>query len=315
MVTQAQPSIPFVESHDQQLEHGNFSSSTSGPAPSKLVIATFNIRYAVGSFLITGSLLRRFGLRLPRRRSAVVLRHIEEAALALSTGTSMPRVDILALQEADKETVRAGNVHVAKELARKLQMCFVHAALNIPRGKEQKPNRWYLDFEEHIATTDNGDTGLAVLSRFPIVDATRVELPWSDCEWRPRLALETTFSVGRNTLRVYNAHIDPHANTDDQLEQHRKIIELAEKAAGPTVLLGDFNTLTSESRLRMRGLLETHGFTTPFPNGLATWRAGLIRLQPDWIFVRDVKVARCGVTRGLSVSDHWPVWAEIVIDS
>ena len=315
MVTQAQPSSPFVESQDPQLEYGNFGPSPSAPAPTKFVIATFNIRYAVGSFLITGSLLRRLGVRLPRRRSALIRRHIDEAAAALSTGNRMPRVDILALQEADKETVRAGNLHVAKELARKLQMNFVHAALNIPRGKEQEPNRWYLDFEEPIATTDTGDTGLAVLSRFPIADAKRVELPWSDCEWRPRLALETTFSVGRKSLHIYNAHIDPHANTEDQLEQHRTILELAEKESGPTLILGDFNTLTSESRLRMRGLIETHGFTTPFPNGLATWRAGLIRLQPDWIFVRDVKVVRWGVARGLSVSDHWPVWAEIYIDN
>jgi endonuclease/exonuclease/phosphatase family metal-dependent hydrolase len=227
----------------------------------------------------------------------------------------MPRVDILALQEADKQTARAGGVHVARELARELQMHYAHASLNVPGGEEQKSKKWYLDFEERIPTDDSGDTGLAVLSRFPISSVTRVDLPWSDCAWRPRLAIETISSFGETNLHVYNAHIDPHATTDEQLEQHRAIIARAKQTGGPTVLLGDFNTLTSESRMRMRALLETHGYMTPFPNGVATWRSGFIRLQPDWIFVQDVNVTRWGVARGLKVSDHWPVWAELVIDS
>ena len=120
--------------------------------------------------------------------------------------------------------------------------------------------------------------------------------------------------MGQKTLTVFNAHIDPHAETDDQLEQHKAIIAVAQKVDGPTVLLGDFNTLTRESRVRMRGLLESHGYTTPFRDGVATWRAGLIRLQPDWIFVRDAHVLRLGVARRLRVSDHWPVWVELDLD-
>lgn len=304
----------FVESQDLSIERGIFASDVTGPAPSKVIIATFNIRYAVGSHLISGSLLRRVGLGMPRRKPSLVSNNIQRAAVALSAGTDMPRVDILALQEADKQTARAGGVHVARELARVLQMNYVHASINIPRGKEPESKQWYLDFEEHIATDESGDTGLATLSRFPITNTTRVDLPWFDCEWRPRLAIESTVSLGEKNMHIYNAHIDPHASTDEKLEQHRAIIASAEKAVGPVILLGDFNTLTNESRTRMRGLLESQGYTSPFRDGTATWRAGLIRLQPDWIFVRDAHVSRCGVTRGLSVSDHWPVWAEIVVD-
>ena len=47
------------------------------------------------------------------------------------------------------------------------------------------------------------------------------------------------------------------------------------------------------------------------PTGTGTWRAGLLRLHPDWIFVRGPRVVRWGVARPLSVSDHWPVWAEL----
>ena len=315
MATIVQDSHSLIESQDVPIELGTSASSSTDQAPSKLIIATLNIRYAVGSHLISGSIVRRLGLGMPRRRPALVARHIQQAALFLSAGTRMPRVDILALQEADTRTARAGGVHVARELASELQMNYAHASMNIPRGQEQKSTRWYLDFEEHIATDDSGDTGLATLSRFPFTGTTRVDLPWYECAWRQRLAIESIVSLGRTNLYVYNAHIDLHATTDEKLEQHKAIIKRAEKAVGPTVLLGDFNTLTSESRLRMRGLLESHGYTTPFSNGVATWRSGLIRLQSDWIFVRDVRVSRWGVARGLNVSDHWPLWAEIVIDN
>jgi endonuclease/exonuclease/phosphatase family metal-dependent hydrolase len=77
------------------------------------------------------------------------------------------------------------------------------------------------------------------------------------------------------------------------------------------VLLGDFNTLTRESRAETRRLLEAAGYTSPLPSRTATWRAGLYRLHADWIFTRGVRVTRWGVARPLSVSDHWPVWAEI----
>lgn len=314
MATQEQASSPNIESQDSSIERGTFASPATGPPPSSIIIATFNIRYAVGSHLISGSLFRRIGLGMPQRRPALVSTNIQRAALALSDGTRLPRVDILALQEVDKQTTRAGGVHVARELARELSMDYAHVSMNIPRGQEPESKRWYLDFEEHIATDDNGDTGLATLSRFPIAKTTRIDLPWRECAWRQRLAIESVVPLGRRTLRIYNAHIDLHATTDEKLEQHRAIIERAERVRGPAVLLGDFNTLTAESRLRMRSLLESRGYTTPFRNGIATWRSGLIRLQSDWIFVRDAHVSRWGVARGLSVSDHWPVWVEIVLD-
>jgi endonuclease/exonuclease/phosphatase family metal-dependent hydrolase len=315
MATLEQASVSFEVSGREEIERGSFAPNIPRGAATKLIIATYNIRYAVGSYLITGSLLRRLGLRMQGRRQRLVARHIARAARALSCGDRMPRVDVLALQEADKQTARAGGIHVARELARALEMHYAHASLNLPREEAAKANKWYLDFEEHLAPDESGATGLAMLSAFPFDRAARLELPWTECAWRPRLALETVIRVGGKKLHLFNAHIDPHAGTDEQLDQHTAIIARSLGASGPTVLLGDFNTLTSESRVRMRGLLESHGYATPFRDGEATWRAGLIRLHTDWIFVRDVRVTRCGVARGLGVSDHWPVWAELDLSS
>ena len=277
----------------------------------RLVIVSYNIRYAVGSFLITGSLFRRAGLSMPLRRPRLVARHIKEAARALSDGARLPPADIIALQEADKGTLRAGGVHVARELARRLRMRYAHAALDLPRDEEPKPKQWYLDFEEHIPATDQGETGIAMLSRLPFKRVERVELPWSECAWRPRLALAARFDLGAHSLHIFNSHIDPHASTDDQLSQHAAVLARADEGGGPTILLGDFNTLTRAACVRIREFLEARGYLSPLPTRLATWRAGLIRLHPDWIFVRGARVERWGVARPLGVSDHWPVWVEI----
>jgi endonuclease/exonuclease/phosphatase family metal-dependent hydrolase len=283
------------------------NQSVAGP----IVVASFNIRYAVGSFLISGSLCRRAGLAWPSRRSALVRSNIAKAARLFQSNELLPAPDILALQEADVQTVRAGHQHIARELAVQLGMSYAHGPAGIPRGSEPRNKQWYLDFEEHIGIDDNGDTGIAILSRLAMIDLRRVELPWTECPWRPRLALAATFSFGGARLLVVNAHIDPHASVKEQGDQHRAILAHAKAHTGPVVLLGDFNTLSREGCRAMRSLLEEGGYTTPMQSRTATWRAGLIRLHMDWIFTRGVTVKRWGVARPLSVSDHWPVWAEI----
>jgi endonuclease/exonuclease/phosphatase family metal-dependent hydrolase len=298
-----------------ELESGSFREAAAPATSSKLVIASYNIRYAVGSFLISGSLLRRAGLSIPRRRPALVARHLRRAALALTDGKRLPPADIVALQEADKATRRAGGHDIARELAEALKMEYASAFTNLPRDAEPHVKQWYLDFEEHIASNDAGDTGIALLSRLPLAAAERVALPWTECAWRPRLALSATIQAGAVKLHLFNSHIDPHAAIEEQLAQHEAVLARADKQSGPVILLGDFNTLSRNSCVSMRELLESRGYSTPMPTSAKTWRAGLIRLHTDWIFTRGLNVTRWGVARGLGISDHWPVWVEVDINT
>ncbi len=299
--------------HRDEVERGSFAPDFNATAHTlqKFVVVSFNIRYAVGARLISGSLLRRVGVRRPGRRASLVGRNLERAAEIFTQGRRLPTVDLIALQEADRGTVRAGNHHVARELAQQLRMDYVHAAMKLPRGEPPKANHWYLDFEEHISGDEDGTTGVALLSRLPLAHVARVELPFAECAWRPRLALAASIEVAARRVRVFNSHIDPHAGVGEQLAQHEAVLVHAARTNEPTILLGDFNTLTPDARTQMRRLLEAHGYRTPQPTGVATWRAGLIRLHTDWIFARGLRVLRWGVARPLSVSDHWPVWAEL----
>lgn len=309
--TSALPSI------GNRIEVGNFADAQDEAIShtlQRLVIATYNIRYAVGSYLITGSLLRRFRIRRPARRWQLIERHLNRAAAVFVENGNMPPVDILALQESDAGTERAGGHNIAQELSRRMSMHYAFVGMDTPRDAPEQPKKWYLDFEEHIAPTDTGDTGVALLSRLPPASVARLDLPWQICQWRPRLCIYGQFRIGSTPLHIFNSHIDTHASTDAQLTQHEAVLERAEEYARrsePTILVGDFNTLTRDAGVRVRHFLEARGFTTAFPTGTTTWRAGLIRLQPDWIFTCNVTVTRCGVLRPLGVSDHFPIWIEL----
>jgi endonuclease/exonuclease/phosphatase family metal-dependent hydrolase len=314
MASNVQPERRYAVPPELEIERGDFATRTaSTEASSRLVVVTYNIRYAVGSHLIGGSLLRRAGLGWPGRRPRLVESNIRKAARILTDGAEMPRADVVALQEADRATLRAGGRHVARELAAALGMSYVRAHVPTPADVEPGDRKWWLDFEERMLRGEEGDTGVALLSRLPLSLPKRIELPWGVCPWRPRLAVSASVPFGGRVLHVFNAHIDTHATVEGQLKQHRVVLAQAEHSAGsePTVLLGDFNTLDDEGRHAARALLESNGYTTPLPTNTATWRSGPIRHHFDWIFVRGARVLRWGVARVRGVSDHWPVWVEI----
>jgi endonuclease/exonuclease/phosphatase family metal-dependent hydrolase len=299
----------------EKLEFGDPKQHSIATQPSsKLVVASYNIRYAVGRFLISSGLLRKLGISGHRKRAYQVGENIRQVSEVLNAAKLMPIPDVVALQEADKETVRAGGHHVARELAEALEVSWVHAPAGIPRGQPPVARQWWLDFEEQIGLHDTGDTGVALLSRYPLEDVTRIDLPWHECPWRPRLAMAATISLGNNRLRILNAHVDPHAAVGGQLEQLEELAAEAQKHFGPTLVLGDFNTLSKRKCSETRTFMEARGFQTPIPTGTPTWRGAGIRLHADWIFYRDLKITNWGVARPLNVSDHWPIWAEIVVE-
>src|SRR5829696_5369862 len=158
MASTARPDSRYSVPPELEIERGDFAAHTSSAEESsRLVIVTYNIRYAVGSHLIGGSLLRRAGLGWPGRRTRLVGQNIHRAARTLSEGASLPRADVIALQEADRGTVRAGGRHVARELAAALGMNYARAHVPTPADAEPKGRRWWLDFEERMLRGEEGD--------------------------------------------------------------------------------------------------------------------------------------------------------------
>jgi endonuclease/exonuclease/phosphatase family metal-dependent hydrolase len=278
---------------------------------SNLVLASYNIRYAVGRFLIASGLLRKLGLNTPFARAMAVQKNVSKAARAFTENALLPRPDILALQEADKSTGRSGKRHVAAELATFLNMPYFHAAAGIPRGVLPQKREWWLNFEEQIGLYDAGDTGVALLSRVPLEDVSRLDLPWHDCPWRPRVAIAATFGWRDQRVRLFNVHLDPHGPSGNQHRQIENVLEQAQTYDGPTVILGDFNSLSKRKAIEIRRLMECAGYISPQPTGTSTWRGAGLRFHADWIFGRGIEFTRWGVAKPLDVSDHWPIWVEI----
>ncbi len=296
---------------DKGIEIGDRESTTHERDRSSLVLASYNIRYGVGSHLISSGLWRKIGINPPRPRVAAVAQNLKTAARAFSDNSLLPRPDILALQEADKETGRAGGQHVAAQLADELGVSYVHVGAGIPRGIKPEQREWWLNFEEQIGLNDPGDTGVALLSRLPLRDIERIDLPWHKCAWRPRLAMGATIELMGQPVRIFNVHVDPHGPIDNQHQQIEALLEQAEQFRGPRVIMGDFNTLSKEKAIEIRRLMESRNYSTPFPTGTPTWRGAGLRFHADWIFVNGFEVQRWGVVKPLNVSDHWPIWAEV----
>jgi hypothetical protein len=115
------------------IEIGNAGRPGESPEKrSRLVLASYNIRYAVGRYLIASGLLRKFGYNFPTRRAEAIRQNIRLAAEIFSNNELLPPPDILALQEADKETGRAGKQHVAARLADDLDVEYVHVGAGCP---------------------------------------------------------------------------------------------------------------------------------------------------------------------------------------
>ena len=90
---------PLKES--EQIEFGDIGpSETTRSDAAKIVVASYNIRYAVGRFLISSGVLRKTGLLGSRGRESKVAEHILRAARAFLEDRLLPAVDLLPNQNS-----------------------------------------------------------------------------------------------------------------------------------------------------------------------------------------------------------------------
>src|SRR5216684_1148525 len=132
------------------------------------------------------------------------------------------QADLVALQEVDLETQRAGGVNELAELARLTDM---HAAF----GKA-------MDYS-------GGAYGVAILSRWPLRNTRNDPLPSFD-DREPRTALTVDVKAGEigPLLEFTSTHLDQNRNSENRLAQARYLNErLAREDGQATILAGDMN--------------------------------------------------------------------------
>jgi endonuclease/exonuclease/phosphatase family metal-dependent hydrolase len=206
----------------------------------------------------------------------------------LSRDPQLASAHVWALQEV--RTSKTSNF--TKDMAQRLGMHYAHAIAR-PRG--------------------GGWEGLAFLTRFPISDAERLELPHLDTGDRLRIGLFVTISLGENKFRLCNVHLPIKMDHNKRIEQIRLILDnFGRSGSRGQIVLGDFNTITGGLRRLYNTVLVNQGFSTPFEGNSKTYQKYFfLRFKLDWIYLKGLESLNHGIEQKVKASDHRPVWIDV----
>jgi endonuclease/exonuclease/phosphatase family metal-dependent hydrolase len=201
------------------------------------------------------------------------------------------KVDLVALQEVDRNTERTGRRDFVKELSALTGLTNVF-------GKN-------IDLE-------GGEYGNAILSWYPILKATNYHLP-KVVPGEQRGLLVTTIPTPMGHVVFCAVHLDHRRPEEDRLASIEAIHARLKESGRMTIVAGDFNaTPQSETYKRMvaGGFSDAwerigvgDGFTIPSENP---------RSRIDYVFYRGL-TARSATVLNSNASDHLPLIAELVV--
>ena len=164
-----------------------------------------------------------------------------------------------------------------------------------------------------------GNHGLAVMSRWPIIDDVVLRLPDYHLLWssRPRIAIGVLLDVAGTPVQVWNVHLDTRIAPEDRIAQLVPVFDRARALPAMAIVGGDFNTWAIIHQRAIDGLAAAQGFDTPTadltdsqPGGLITWPPRpAFRL--DAIYTRGFAIVDAGVDRAVHGSDHLPIWVQL----
>ena len=223
---------------------------------------------------------------------------LKQLAKFLNEDPEIGGAAILALQEVDRYKKRTGHNNTVKALADELGLHYAWAAppAAIPNDEEE--------------------TGVAILSVYPLSDVRRIVLPHEGPNRRRRVALGATVEMEGREWRVYSAHAETRISVDKKMEQFNAMLEdLARYPAEmPAVVMGDFNTWQGDADDKTIKLFSNAGLQTPFGSQSTFRRRVLlvpIEFRLDWVWLRGLEATSFGIDRQIEVSDHWPLWTRV----
>ena len=242
----------------------------------------------------------------PRLRLVTFNVHmIEGAAIAtaIRTDAALARADVIALQEV---------THVGGEPMSRACVAAVQLGMHCA-------------FAPGYGTKNGGSHGVALLSRLPLADVEMVELPFNHTLLNSgrRVALGATVDVAGTPVRIYSVHLDARINPAVRKRQLRPVLDAADRRPIATAIAGDMNTSpfvwigriipvpagVQDSRLEK--FVRARGFATPTTSSGPTsqWLA----MQLDAVYTRGLAVVDQRVEHGVRVSDHLPLWTDLVV--
>lgn len=205
---------------------------------------------------------------------------------------------VVGLQEVDRNKKRTGNQNTVKVLAEELGMYYAWAAPPTPKPSQEE------------------ETGVALLSPYPLTEVKRLVLPHEGPGRRRRAGIGATIKVGDTSLRVYSIHSETRMSMDKKVSQMKAALDDLASYPGtmPAIVMGDLNTWEADAGARTVKLFKGAGFHTPF-DGDSTFCQQILfvplKLKLDWIWLRNIEAKSYGVDRKVKLSDHWPLWTTV----
>ncbi|HEV8583784.1 MAG TPA: endonuclease/exonuclease/phosphatase family protein [Methylomirabilota bacterium] len=206
--------------------------------------------------------------------------HLEERLALVTREFAALEPDVVGLQEA---SIARGHGNVAARLGTALGLHWAHASATGRITGLRWLDRvlvWGLGFEE----------GPAILSRFPIVETSVVDLPRCRRFYDPRVLLRATLDTPRGRLDVYSTH------TGHDACQARRVAEVVRARRGtlPALIMGDFNAADTaewiQALAREHGFVDAYRAARPSDPGATVWQqpgaaAPTVTRRVDFIFV------------------------------
>ncbi len=205
---------------------------------------------------------------------------------------------VLGLQEVDRNKKRTGNQNTVKALAEELGLYYAWAAPPSPKAGQEE------------------ETGVALLSPYPLTDIRRMVLPHEGPGRRRRAGIGATIKFGDTSVRVYSIHSETRMSMDKKVAQMNAALEDLAKYPKemPAIVMGDLNTWEFDAGKRTVKLFTDAGFHTPF-DGQSTFCQQILfvplKLKLDWIWLRNIYATAHGIDRQVKLSDHWPLWTTL----
>ena len=206
---------------------------------------------------------------------------IDRAIELLAADSMLRKADVLLLQEMDEPSTRT--------IAEALGMFYAYyPAVFHPLTKR--------------------DFGNAVLSRWPIVEDSKILLPHiARFRRTQRTATAATVQIGDERVRVYSVHLGTPADVGAGARREQLRAVLADAARFPRVIVaGDMNNFGVGRIARESGY---EWVTEKGPPTIRLWRW-------DHIFVKGLSLpdsAASGAVRdNRGASDHRPIWAKAI---
>ncbi|MBA3438675.1 MAG: endonuclease/exonuclease/phosphatase family protein [Pyrinomonadaceae bacterium] len=202
---------------------------------------------------------------------------------------------IIGLQEVDRNKQRTGNVNTARTIAEALGMHYVWTAPPTAQTGQEE------------------ETGVAILSSYPLMNVERIVLPNEGPGKRRRVALGATLRIGTTDVRVYSVHAETRIPVEKKMDQLHAVLKDLQRRpkTEQAIVLGDFNTIKGKDVRACIKLFTDEGLTAAIPHDQATWKTFIFKLKLDWVWLRGLEATGSGIVHRITLSDHWPLWVRV----